>query len=95
VGKGAEDERRFAERGTLGVYELDGVTADAHARAPLIISGREGEFKLGVAENERAQLAASIATCPEHSDRCSIHSECIIMRQATVNGTGLGWLSSR
>jgi hypothetical protein len=40
---------------------------------------------LGVIQNERTELTAGVAARPEHSDRDSIHSECIIMRTACVN----------
>src|SRR5947209_9768917 len=37
-------------------------------------------------QNERAQLVSSVAARAQHSDRRSIHSECIIMRQGCVKG---------
>lgn len=82
----AEDERGISQRRILRRDELDGVAPETRACPPLVVRGGECELEIRMIENECAELTAGIATRPEHSDGCSIHSECIIMRAGSVNG---------
>jgi len=81
MGQGTEHERGVAERGIIGGDELNGTPTDTRPRTTLVVGGRECELELRMIENERAQLASGVAARAQDSHGCSIHQECIIMRE--------------
>ena len=81
----AEHQCGVRERRVLGRDEGHAPAANAHCRAALIVRRSECQRERGMGEDKRTELAADVATRPEHSNGNSIHQECIIMRRTVVN----------
>jgi hypothetical protein len=69
----AEHELRFTQRDIIGADEPDVLSGDARNRTTLLVRCREGEREHRMTQDERTELATSVAAGAEHADWNLIH----------------------